>query len=49
LFGNQIQINVTTKAVLLPHILAGRLRALAVTMPERWLEFPDVQNFLLHI
>ena len=31
LLGNQIQINVTTKAVLLPHILAGRLRALAVT------------------
>ena len=30
LLGNQIQINVTTKAILLPHIKAGRLRALAV-------------------
>ncbi len=40
--GNQIQINVTTKAVLLPHILAGRLRALAVTTNERWPELPDV-------
>jgi tripartite-type tricarboxylate transporter receptor subunit TctC len=40
LLGNQIQINVTTKAVLLPHILAGRLRALAVTTNERWPELP---------
>ena len=45
LLGNQIQINVTTKAVLLPHILAGRLRALAVTTAERWPELPDVPTF----
>jgi tripartite-type tricarboxylate transporter receptor subunit TctC len=45
LLGNQIQINVTTKAVLLPHILAGRLRALAVTTDERWPELPDVPTF----
>ena len=45
LLGNQIQINVTTKAVLLPHILAGRLRALAVTTDKRWPELPDVPTF----
>ena len=45
LLGNHIQINVTTKAVLLPHILAGRLRALAVTTAERWPELPDVPTF----
>ena len=45
LLGNQIQINVTTKAVLLPHILAGRLRALAVTTNARWPELPDVPTF----
>jgi tripartite-type tricarboxylate transporter receptor subunit TctC len=45
LLGNQIQINVTTKAVLLPHILAGRLRALAVTTDQRWPELPDVPTF----
>ncbi len=45
LLGNQIQINVTTKAVLLPHILAGRLRALAVTTEQRWPELPDVPTF----
>jgi tripartite-type tricarboxylate transporter receptor subunit TctC len=45
LLGNHIQINVTTKAVLLPHILAGRLRALAVTTKERWPELPDVPTF----
>ncbi len=45
LLGNQIQINVTTKAVLLPHILAGRLRALAVTTDERWPELPDIPTF----
>ncbi len=45
LLGNHIQINMTTKAVLLPHILAGRLRALAVTTAERWPELPDVPTF----
>jgi tripartite-type tricarboxylate transporter receptor subunit TctC len=45
LLGNHIQINATTKAVLLPHILAGRLRALAVTTAQRWPELPDVPTF----
>jgi tripartite-type tricarboxylate transporter receptor subunit TctC len=45
LLGNHIQINVTTKAVLLPHIRTGRLRAIAVTTDERWPELPDVPTF----
>jgi len=39
--GNQIQVHVSTKAVLLPLIKAGRLRALAVSSAERWPELPD--------
>ena len=42
LLGNQIQIGMTTKAVLLPLIREGRLRALAVTSDARWPELPDV-------
>jgi len=40
--AGQIQINVSAKAVLLPLIKAGRLRALAVASAERWPELPDV-------
>jgi len=40
--GGQIQLHVSTKAVLLPLIKAGRLRALAVSSVERWPELPDV-------
>lgn len=42
LLGNQIQIGMTSKAVLLPLIKEGRLRALAVTSDARWPELPDV-------
>ena len=42
LLGNQIQIGMTTKAVLLPLIKDGKLRALAVTSDARWPELPDV-------
>jgi len=42
LLGGQIQIGMTSKAVLLPLIQEGRLRALAVTSDERWPELPDV-------
>jgi tripartite-type tricarboxylate transporter receptor subunit TctC len=42
LLGNQIQIGMTSKAVLLPLIREGKLRALAVTSDERWPELPDV-------
>jgi tripartite-type tricarboxylate transporter receptor subunit TctC len=42
LLGNQIQIGMTSKAVLLPLIVAGKLKALAVTSDVRWPELPDV-------
>jgi tripartite-type tricarboxylate transporter receptor subunit TctC len=42
LLGGQIQIGMTSKAVLLPLIQEGRLRALAVTSDQRWPELPDV-------
>jgi tripartite-type tricarboxylate transporter receptor subunit TctC len=40
--AGQIQIHTTAKSTLLPLILSGRLRALAVTSAERWPELPDV-------
>src|SRR5262249_3656079 len=42
LLGGQIQVGMTTKAVLLPHVRDGRLRALAVTSEVRWPELPEV-------
>jgi tripartite-type tricarboxylate transporter receptor subunit TctC len=42
ILAGQIQIHVSTKAVLLPLIRAGRLRPLAVSSAERWPELPDV-------
>jgi tripartite-type tricarboxylate transporter receptor subunit TctC len=42
LLGNQIQVGMTTKAVLLPLIKEGKLRALAVTSDARWPDLPDV-------
>jgi tripartite-type tricarboxylate transporter receptor subunit TctC len=42
LLGGQIQIGMTSKAVLLPLIREGRVRALAVTSEVRWPELPDV-------
>jgi tripartite-type tricarboxylate transporter receptor subunit TctC len=42
LLGGQIQIGMTSKAVLLPLIKEGRLRALAVTSEVRWPELPEV-------
>jgi tripartite-type tricarboxylate transporter receptor subunit TctC len=42
LLGGQIQIGMTSKAVLLPLIREGRLRAMAVTSEVRWPELPDV-------
>jgi tripartite-type tricarboxylate transporter receptor subunit TctC len=40
--GNQIQIHVSAKSVLLPLIQSGKLRALAVTSARRWPELPSV-------
>jgi tripartite-type tricarboxylate transporter receptor subunit TctC len=45
LLGGQIQVGMTSKAVLLPHIRDGRLRALAVTSEARWPELPEVPTF----
>jgi tripartite-type tricarboxylate transporter receptor subunit TctC len=42
LLAGQIQIGMTSKAVLLPLIREGRLRALAVTSEVRWPELPEV-------
>ena len=42
LLGGQIQIGMTSKAVLLPLIRDGKLRALAVTSEIRWPELPGV-------
>jgi tripartite-type tricarboxylate transporter receptor subunit TctC len=42
LLGGQIQVGMTSKAVLLPLIQEGKLRAVAVTSDERWPELPDV-------
>jgi tripartite-type tricarboxylate transporter receptor subunit TctC len=42
LLGNQIQVGLTSKAVLLQLIKEGRLKALAVTSDIRWPELPDV-------
>jgi tripartite-type tricarboxylate transporter receptor subunit TctC len=46
LLGNQIQIGMTSKSVLLPLIKEGRLRALAVTSETRWPELPDVPTMI---
>src|SRR5262249_56813279 len=40
--GNRRQVGRTTKAVLLPHIKEGGLRALAVTSDQRWADLPEV-------
>ena len=42
LLGGQIQIGMSSKAVLLPLIKERRLRAIAVTSETRWAELPDV-------
>lgn len=40
--AGQIQMHATAKVSLLPHILSGKVRALAVASNERWPEIPDV-------
>jgi tripartite-type tricarboxylate transporter receptor subunit TctC len=42
LLGGQIHMTAAAKSVLLPHIQAGKMRALAVTSATRWPELPDV-------
>src|SRR5262249_50281656 len=42
LLSGHIQMTLGAKASYLPHIQAGKLRALAVTSEARWPELPDV-------
>jgi len=44
--AGQIDMTINGKSVLLPHIAAGKLRALAVTSGGRWSELPDVPTLL---
>jgi tripartite-type tricarboxylate transporter receptor subunit TctC len=46
LIAGQIHMTINGKSVLLPHIQAGKLRALAVTSAKRWSEYPDVPTML---
>ncbi len=46
LLGGQIQMTVNNRSVLLPHILAGKVRPLAVTGATRWPEIPDVPTLM---
>jgi tripartite-type tricarboxylate transporter receptor subunit TctC len=44
LLGGQIQMTMSGKSVLLPHIVAGKVRPIAVTSAQRWPELPDVPS-----
>ena len=46
LVAGQVQMTVNGKSVLLPHIEAGKLRALAVTGDKRWPELPNVPTLI---
>ena len=42
LVGGQVQLSSTNISAVVPHVTAGRLRALAVTSLQRWPTLPDV-------
>jgi len=46
LLAGQIDMTINGKSVLLPHIQAGKLTALAVTGATRWGELPDVPTLV---
>jgi tripartite-type tricarboxylate transporter receptor subunit TctC len=46
LVAGQVQMTVNGKSVLLPHIQAGKLKALAVTGDKRWPELPGVPTLI---
>ncbi len=46
LIAGQIHMTINGKSVLLPHIQAGKVRALAVTSARRWADLPDVPTAL---
>jgi tripartite-type tricarboxylate transporter receptor subunit TctC len=46
LIAGQVQLTMSGKSVLLPHIEAGKMRAIAVTSAKRWSELPDVPTLV---
>jgi tripartite-type tricarboxylate transporter receptor subunit TctC len=46
LLAGQIDMTINGKSVLLPHIQAGKLRALAVSGQTRWPELPEVPTLI---
>jgi tripartite-type tricarboxylate transporter receptor subunit TctC len=42
LLGGQVPMSINVVSEVLPHIRSGKLRALAVTAPNRWKALPDV-------
>lgn len=44
--GGQIQLTMSGKSVLLPHVQAGKMKAIAVTAAERWPELPKVPTLV---
>jgi tripartite-type tricarboxylate transporter receptor subunit TctC len=46
LLGGQIQMTINNKSVLLPHILAGNLKPIAVLSADRWPELRNVPTLI---
>ena len=46
LLGGQVPVSFNVVSEVLPHIRAGKLRALAVTAPTRWRALPDVPTLV---
>jgi tripartite-type tricarboxylate transporter receptor subunit TctC len=46
LLAGQIQMTINGKSVLLPHIVTGKIRPLAVTSAQRWRELADVPTMM---
>src|SRR5215468_8711002 len=46
LIAGQIHMTINGKSVLLPHIQAGKVRALGVTSAQRWADMPDVPTLI---
>jgi tripartite-type tricarboxylate transporter receptor subunit TctC len=44
--GGQIQLTMSGKSVLLPHVQSGKMRAIAVTAGARWPELPEVGTLI---
>ena len=45
LLGDQVDVYFDQVSTTVPHVQGGRVRALAVTSPERWPALPDVPTF----